>query len=94
MARAATDVDVVRGTVLWFNQAKDVGVVATDDDERFPVHGRDFAEGERPVRRRTGEAVTFRVRGGAEGPKATDVSFVPEAAQRRARMRHSRYRSG
>ncbi|MDQ3822607.1 MAG: hypothetical protein M3321_05145 [Actinomycetota bacterium] len=86
--------EVVRGTMLWFNQAKDLGELASEAEERLPVEGRDFAAGERPVQRCAGAAVTFRVTEDDEGAKATDVSFVPEVAPRRARMRHARYRSG
>ena len=83
----------MRGTMLWFNQAKDLGAIATEAGDHVPVDGRGFAEGERPVQRCAGAAVTFRVTEDQEGAKATDVSFVPEVAQRRARMRHARYRS-
>ena len=84
----------VRGTMLWFNQAKDLGVVTTETGDRLPVDGRDFAPGERPIQRCAGAAVMFQVADDDEGPKATDVTFVPEVAPRRARMRHGRFRSG
>ena len=83
----------MRGTMLWFNQVKDLGVITTEAGERLGVDGSDFSEGERPNGRCAGAAVTFRVTGLDGERKATDVSFVPEVAPRRARMRHSRYRS-
>jgi cold shock CspA family protein len=84
----------MNGTMLWFNQEKDLGVITTEAGDRLPVGGPDFAGGERPLRRCAGAPVTFRVSDGDEGPKATDVSFVPEVAPRRARLRHGRYRTG
>ena len=84
--------DAMRGTMLWFNQMKDVGVITAETGERVPVGGGDFAPGERPVQRCAGAVVTFDVMNGDDGAKATDVSFVPEVAPRRARMRHARYR--
>jgi cold shock CspA family protein len=84
----------MHGTMLWFNQVKDLGVIAPEGGEGLRVYGSDFAEGERPTGRCAGAAVTFRVTEQDEERKATDVSFVPEVAPRRARMRHARYRSG
>lgn len=84
----------MRGTMLWFNQVKDLGVITTEAGERLSVCGNDFAYGERPTGRCAGSFVTFGVLELEEERKATDVSFVPEVAPRRARMRHARYRSG
>lgn len=83
-----------RGTVLWFNRDKDLGVITTEEGERLDVDGTGFAEGERPVQRCAGAAVTFCITDDDGTPKAIDVSFVPEVAPRRARLRHGRYRSG
>jgi cold shock CspA family protein len=80
------------GTMLWFNDLKNLGVITTEDGERVPVHGTGFAEGERPKGRCAGAPVTFRITEQDERT-AEDVSFVPEAAPRRARMRHARFRS-
>ena len=80
--------------MLWFNQVKDVGEVNAETGDRLSVGGGDFAPGERPVERCAGAVVTFRVIDGDDGARATDVSFVPEVAPRRARMRHGRARSG
>jgi cold shock CspA family protein len=83
----------MHGTMLWFNQLKDLGVITTEDDERLSVDGSDFADGERPRERCAGAVVSFEVAGHDEERKATGVRFVPELAPRRARMRHARYRS-
>ena len=84
----------MRGTMLWFNQVKDLGVITTEAGEGIRVYGPDFADGERPAGRCAGAAVTFGVMEQDEERKATLVSFVPEVAPRRARLRHGRFRSG
>jgi hypothetical protein len=83
----------MQGTMLWFNDVKDLGALTTDDGERLPVTGAGFAAGERPAGRCAGSLVTFRVSGDDGERTVEDVSFVPEVAPRRARMRHARYRS-
>lgn len=82
------------GTMLWFNQMKDLGVITTEAGEGIRVYGSDFADGERPVGRCAGAVVTFGVTEQDEERKATQVSFVVEVAPRRARLRHGRFRSG
>ena len=84
----------MQGEMLWFNQEKDLGVITTETGDRIDVAGNDFAVGERPKQRCAGAAVTFRVAVADDESKAVDVSFVPEVEQRRARMRHARFRSG
>jgi cold shock CspA family protein len=84
----------VRGLMLWFNQDKDLGVITTEAGEQLHVDGKDFAGGERPARRSAGAAVTFGVEEDGAGRKATEVSFVPEVAPRRARLRHGRRGTG
>jgi cold shock CspA family protein len=79
----------MRGTMLWFNDEQDHGVIEAADGERLQVGGAEFAAGIRPVGRCRGTAVDFSVVEGDERHAAA-VSFVPEAAQRRAR-RHSRH---
>jgi cold shock CspA family protein len=87
----------MRGTMLWFNEVKDFGFITTEAGERVSVHGTGFAGGVRPVGRCAGTLVEFQVRDGdgdGDGePKAEDVTFVPEVAPRRARLRHGRFRS-
>lgn len=76
----------VRGTMLWFNEEKDLGALQTDDGERIEVPGNAFAAGEKPVGRCAGRVIEFEaVAGGAAG-----VAFVPEPNPRRARPRHRR----
>lgn len=81
----------MRGTMLWFNEVKDLGLISTDAGERLSVHGAGFAGGARPEGRCAGRAVEFRVREQARAREAADVVFVPDDAPRRARMR---YRAG
>ena len=84
----------MRGTMLWFNQVKDLGVITTEAGEALRIYGDGFAAGERPTGRCAGATVTFEVSERGQERSATDVSFVAEAAPRRARMRHGRFRSG
>jgi hypothetical protein len=74
-----------RGTMLWFNAAKDLGALQTDAGERVDVPGTAFS-GERPVGRCAGKPVEFvRVDGAV-----SHLAFVPEESSRRARLRHRR----
>jgi hypothetical protein len=83
----------MQGTMLWFNAVKDLGVITSEGGERLPVQGTGFLDGERPKGRCAGTGVTFGITGEDGERQAVDVSFVPEIAPRRARMRHARYRS-
>jgi cold shock CspA family protein len=83
----------MQGTMLWFNDVKDLGVVTAEGGERLSVHGTGFLEGERPKGRCAGAGVTFGITEEDGERRAVGVSFVPEVAPRRARMRHARYRS-
>ena len=78
----------MRGTMLWFNEVKDVGLIATDDGERIHVDGESFVDGARPQGRCAGVPVTYRLSDAEGDPRAAEVAIVPEAASRRARMRH------
>jgi hypothetical protein len=73
----------LRGTMLWFNVAKDLGALRTDDGERIDVPGSAFLPGEKPVGRCAGRAVEFVPLDRA----VTRLAFVPEPNPRRARMR-------
>jgi hypothetical protein len=75
----------MRGTMLWFNSDEDFGVIEAADGERLPVAGDDFTAGIRPIGRCRGTVVDFSVVEGDERHAAA-VSFVPEVAQRRARL--------
>jgi cold shock CspA family protein len=84
----------MNGTMLWFNGVKDFGEITTDEGERVPVLGTGFAQGERPAARCAGSPVTFRIVEHDDQRHADEVRFIAEIAPRRARMRHSRFRSG
>ena len=75
--------------MLWFNNVKDFGFIATDAGERLYVHGSGFRDGDRPQGRCAGRVVSFSVLGDAETARAEGVEFVEVPAPRRARMRHS-----
>ena len=76
----------LRGTMLWFNAAKDLGALRTDDGEQLDVPGTAFFPGEKPVGRCAGKAIEFDSHEGAVGR----VAFVSEQNPRRARLRHRR----
>jgi hypothetical protein len=76
----------MHGTMLWFNVAKDLGALRTDDGKRIDIPGAAFSPGEKPVGRCAGKAVEFEYVDGA----VIDLAFVPEVNSRRARMRHRR----
>ena len=72
--------------MLWFNAAKDLGALRTDDGERIDVPGTAFLPGEKPVGRCAGKMVEFESLEGA----VSRVAFVPEPNPRRARLRRRR----
>jgi hypothetical protein len=72
-----------RGTMRWFNSAKDLGGLRTDDGEWIEVPGAAFAPGEKPVARCAGKAIEFESLDGT----VSGIAFVPELEQRRARRR-------
>jgi hypothetical protein len=76
----------LRGTMLWFNAAKDAGSLRTKAGERFDVRGNAFAPGEKPVGRCAGREIEFASREGL----VSGVVFLPELNPRRARLRHRR----
>jgi cold shock CspA family protein len=78
----------VRGKMLWFNEAKNVGLISADE-ERLPVEGRAFQD-EPPRGPCSGLVVEFEIEAGADGPQAARVRVVPETVPRRARRRGSR----
>jgi cold shock CspA family protein len=77
----------LRGKMLWFNEAKNRGVIATEA-ERLPVDGGAF-EDEPPQGNCSGLIVEFDLEAGEEGPRAARVRVVPEPDARRARRRRS-----
>ena len=83
----------MRGTMLWFNLDKDLGVITTDDGEKVGVTGTAFADGVRPGLRCGGTVVEFDVAAVDGESKAVGVSFVPVVLPRRARRRSSGWRA-
>ena len=83
----------MRGTMLWFNEAKQSGVITADSGERLAVLQEDFAGHEPPRGRCRGTLVEFQVAETEEGMKAVEVSLVPEVIPRRARRRSAGHRS-
>jgi hypothetical protein len=78
----------MRGTMLWFNEVKDLGFIMTEEGERLSVLGTGFAGGTRPKGRCADAVVSFDVAVTDAGREAQNVVFVPEADRRRARLRH------
>jgi hypothetical protein len=78
----------MRGTMLWFNEVKDFGMILGDDGERLPVSGPDFTEGKRPQGRCSKAPVSFEVSDTGKRT-ATRVALVPDEPHGRARLRHS-----
>ena len=76
----------MRGTMLWFNPAKDLGALHTEDGERLDVPGEAFAPSEKPIGRCGGMAVEFE----SDDGRVTCVAFVEELSPRRARLRRHR----
>jgi hypothetical protein len=76
----------MRGTMLWFNAAKDIGALRTDQGDRVDVPGAAFLPGQKPLGRCAGKAVAFRAQAGG----ISSLAFVQDSEQRRARMRRSR----
>jgi hypothetical protein len=75
-----------RGTMLWFNGAKDVGAMRIDGGEKVEVPGGAFAAGEKPAGRCAGRAVEFVLLDGT----LSEIAFVAEIDARRARLRSRR----
>ncbi len=69
--------------MLWFNAAKDLGALRTDEGDRIEVTGAAFSPGEKPAGRCAGKAIEFAA---AEGD-VTGIAFVRQGEQRRARLR-------
>ena len=80
---------VIGGEMLWFNNAKGYGFIATDAGERLYVHDSGFRGGSGPEGRCAGLPVSFRVMRDGEAARAEDVVLVEMPSPRRARMRHS-----
>jgi len=84
----------VNGTMIWFHEARGSGFLLSDDGERLPVERDCFVNGEAPIGRCNGLAVTFGVAERDGVRLAVDVSFVEALNPRRARRRSSGMRGG
>jgi len=83
----------VKGTMLWFDEAKDYGFLLTDGGERLRVDRDDFIGGAAPVGRCAQRPVSLSVGERKGEPIAIEVSLVREESQRRARRHTSSIRS-
>jgi hypothetical protein len=72
--------------MLWFNAAKDLGALHTEEGERLDVPGEAFPPLEKPVGRCAGMPVEFEAHDGT----VTGIAFVEELSPRRARLRRHR----
>lgn len=93
VAPADEEVTTLKGTMLWFDEAKDFGFILTADGERLYVDRDGFVERAAPVGRcaRLPVVLTVSERDGTR--VAVDVSLVPEEPHGRARRRGSSIRS-
>ena len=78
-----------RGKMLWFNEEKDYGFIATDEGERLYVHGSGFEDGVRLRGPCAGIIVEFTIEEDANSRRAERVRVVPDVVPRRARRRGS-----
>ena len=84
----------MRGTMLWFNEAKAHGFILSEEGERIYVHRDDFLPGEVPVGRCATRPVLFKILERDEQRIAVNVSMEEEQASQRARRRGSGVRAG
>jgi hypothetical protein len=77
----------MRGKMLWFNDAKDLGFIMTDEGERLSVLGSGFAAGHRPEGRCARQVVTFEINDEGDTRQAEKVAFEREVAAHRPRIR-------
>jgi cold shock CspA family protein len=78
-----------RGKMLWFNEEKGHGFIATDAGERLYVAQDGFAVAP-PVGSCAGLDVEFAIDEHVEGRRAVNTRMVEFDAPRRARLRRSR----
>jgi cold shock CspA family protein len=75
------------GKMLWFNEARDLGFILTDEGERLSVLGPGFAKGQKPKGRCAHSPVSFEIAEEKGERQAQNVTFLTEEPGRRARMR-------
>jgi hypothetical protein len=88
---ASVDIEgaAVRGTMLWFDEAKDFGFILTDEGERLYVDRDGFVNRAAPVGRCARLPVELNVDERNGKRIAVEVSLIREEPQRRARRRSS-----
>ena len=86
-SQARVKEDVLKGAMLWFNEAKGFGFIQTDEGERIRVERDGFVAGQVPVGRCATRRVQLTAIDGESGRLAIDVSFVDEPTGGRARRR-------
>jgi hypothetical protein len=92
-ARETESDAMMKGTLLWFNEINDIGVIVAKDGAQISVPGPGFANGLRPQGRCRGTAVEFVLSELGGLRTATDVNVLPDPNPRRARQRRpSSYR--
>jgi hypothetical protein len=77
----------MRGTMLFFNERKHLGLIQSEDGERLQVSRDGFLPGQAPVGRCAGLPVDFDVSEIEQERWAVGVSVVEQVAPRRARRR-------
>jgi hypothetical protein len=77
----------IKGTMLWFAEAKDHGYIRTETDERLFVDRDGFVEGAAPIGRCAGLPVEFTVSEREGRRVAIQVAPVVAASHGRARRR-------
>jgi hypothetical protein len=80
----------MRGQLLWFNEARQDGLIALDDGSRVVVLGSGFAPGRAPEGRCAGTPVSFELSDEAGEVRAVSVVVLEAPEARRARRRGSR----
>jgi hypothetical protein len=65
----------MRGTMLWFNEAKDLGALRTDDGVRIELSGTAFLPGEMPIGPCAGRVVGFESLEGTSPPSRSFRSW-------------------
>jgi hypothetical protein len=93
-ARVASGTPAMKGTMLWFDEAKHYGFVLTEDGHRLRVEREWFIDSAAPVGRCAGRPVNLSVAERDGERIAVDVSLIADVSPRRARRRSSSIRSG
>jgi CspA family cold shock protein len=66
-------IEMVKGTVKWFNESKGFGFIAAEDGQDVFVHHRSIAGG-RFKSLREGQKVSFDIEKTPKGPRAVNVT--------------------